>query len=692
MSSANLMRNSTFSRTISTVQRAGLHLRKIQREDGAVVGEVIWCPMLAAQWVIFHHAVQRPLEAQQVKRLIRYFEQQQLPDGSFGLHDESHGYLFTTVLSYVALRLLGLTSSDPAVTRTAMWLRDKHVIEIPTWGKMWLALVGLYDWRGVPPTPPELWLLPESAPIHPQRYYCHTRLIYLGFSYLYGVRFQGPKDPIIHELREELFPEGYDDINWRQAQSALFEPDIHTPPTRWLRASYGLLGVSEHITPAVLRKRALKECLRRIRFEVDATGGQGISPVNGMLCALALHHAGDARAEDAWRELSYWVWEDDISGARVAGAMSHTWDTAFAAQAIGYMKQYAEICDPDLKCLAAGLSQFLIAAQIREELPDGFQTHNRLPVRGGYCFGEPGHRWPVSDCTAEALLGLHALHTDIPLSDVALTEAIDFILHRQNHDGGFGSYENQRGFRVLENLNPSEMFGGCMSEYSYLECTSSCVQALATVLKSSRERFTPVLQRKIQVAISRGATFIRSAQRKDGSWFAVWGVCFTYGALFGIRGLRAAGASPHDPAIIQACRWLLDHQHSKGAWGEHWSSCRDGNYVESQSPQVIQTAWAMMALLESGTTLNYTSAIDAGQALLLERQLADGSWPVEGQPGIFFDTAGLHYDLYRTTFPLTALAMAGTAQEGIQAISYEPKAKARREQSSRGNDSGRNIR
>ena len=118
----------------------------------------------------------------------------------------------------------------------------------------------------------------------------------------------------------------------------------------------------------------------------------------------------------------------------------------------------------------------------------------------------------------------------------------------------------------------------------------------------------------------------------------------------------------------------------------------DGNYVESQSPQVIQTAWAMIALLESGTTLDYTSAIDAGQALLLERQLADGSWPVEGQPGIFFDTAGLHYDLYRTTFPLTALAMAGTAQEGVQATSYEPKAKARREQHSSGKDSGRNIR
>jgi lanosterol synthase len=618
--------------------------------------------MLAAQWVLFHYAIERSLAPEQSRRLTRYFELQQQPDGAFGLHEESHGYLFTTVLCYAALRLLGHDLKHPVVSKAHSWLIGKNVTEIPTWGKMWLALVGLYDWRGVPPTPPELWLLPAESPVHPRRYYCHTRLIYLGFSYLYGVRFTGPITDAILSIRGELYSQGFDKIDWKKSQTSLFDSDIHVPPSRWLQTSYHALNIAEPLIPRGLRKYALKECLRRIRFEVDVTSGQGISPVNGMLCAMALHHAGDQQAEHAWAELSYWVWEDDLQGARVAGAMSHTWDSAFAAQAMAHSRDAIEL-PRELEAFTDGLTEFLVNAQVRDELPEEYASHDRLPVKGGYCFGEPGHRWPVSDCTAEALLGLDALHTDLPLGDDALDESVQFILRRQNSDGGFGSYENQRGFRVLEALNPSEMFGGCMSEYSYLECTSSCVQALAAVLKSCRKRLSASRQREMQRAIARGAKFIRASQRPDGSWFAVWGVCFTYGALFGIRGLRAAGASPHDPAIKRACRWLIDHEHKDGAWGEHWSSCRDGQYVESATPQVIQTAWAIMALLEAGGELSTHAAVQRGTALLLEKQLMNGAWPTEGQAGIFFDTAGLHYDLYRTTFPLTALSMLKATDE-----------------------------
>ena len=181
MSSANFQAAQTTDALSAAIERAGWHLRSIQRPDGAVVGEVIWCPMLAAQWVLFHYAIGRSIAPEQARRLTRYFELQQQPDGAFGLHEESHGYLFTTVLCYTALRLLGHDLRHPVVSKAHDWLTGKNVTEIPTWGKMWLALVGLYDWRGVPPTPPELWLLPAESPVHPRRYYCHTRLIYLGF-------------------------------------------------------------------------------------------------------------------------------------------------------------------------------------------------------------------------------------------------------------------------------------------------------------------------------------------------------------------------------------------------------------------------------------------------------------------------------------------------------------------------------
>lgn len=35
---------------------------------------------------------------------------------------------------------------------------------MPSWGKVWLSILGVYEWEGVGPVPPELWYVPS----HPQ--------------------------------------------------------------------------------------------------------------------------------------------------------------------------------------------------------------------------------------------------------------------------------------------------------------------------------------------------------------------------------------------------------------------------------------------------------------------------------------------------------------------------------------------
>jgi lanosterol synthase len=40
--------------------------------------------------------------------------------------------------------------------------------------------------------------------------------------------------------------------------------------------------------------------------------------------------------------------------------------------------------------------------------------------------------------------------------------------------------------------------------------------------------------------------------------------------------------------------------------------------------------------------------------LLRERQLPNGDWPEEGVAGVFFNTAMLHYRLYKNYFPIWA--------------------------------------
>jgi squalene cyclase len=102
-------------------------------------------------------------------------------------------------------------------------------------------------------------------------------------------------------------------------------------------------------------------------------------------------------------------------------------------------------------------------------LPEG-----RAETDGGWCFSDGGHRWPVSDCTAEAVSARCHVEQSLPDERDAvrapgdwLQAAARFILERQNDEGGFGTYERRRGLTWLEALNPSEMFANCMVEGGY---------------------------------------------------------------------------------------------------------------------------------------------------------------------------------------------------------------------------------
>ena len=235
---------------------------------------------------------------------------------------------------------------------------------------------------------------------------------------------------------------------------------------------------------------------------------------------------------------------------------------------------------------------------VEQELPD-YQAEQREPIVGGWCFSDGVHRWPVSDCTAEAVCALLALHSPgspIPdsakLSDERFRQAARFILRRQNEDGGFGSYEARRAGSLLENINPSEMYGSCMTERSYLECTSSCVRGLVALRSGLGARLGSELLLQVNTAIAKAVTLLRNSQRPDGSFPGFWGVNFTYGIFHVLEALHAAGLAAHDPVMQRAAVWLLSKQRDDGGWGEHYSSCLSGEYVPHEQSQVVNTSWA----------------------------------------------------------------------------------------------------
>lgn len=638
--------------------RAVERMRGLQNSDGSFEGEVVWCPIILAQYVILCRILQRAIEASTRDRIVLHLELTRCADGGWGLHSESGSYIYVTTLVYVALRVLGVPPDAALVRQAREWLLSQPlgVLGIPSWGKFWLALIGLYDFRGVNPCPPELFLLPTWSPVHPDHLYCHTRYIYLAMCFLYGAKFQADLGSLAVVLRKELYRQPYETIDFAAHRHTIAATDLYAPPGRALRMAWNLMTLYERLLLRfeplrALRRRALAHCLSRIKFEQRASRLQGLSPVSGILntLVLAANDRNDPMIAPSVEGVESWRWDDAQNGMRLAGARSTSWDTAF-----GMLAVLAAPVPDGARGMLRDAYLFLAGAQEMGELIDG-SSEARDAIRGGWCFSDGRHRWPVSDCAAEALTALLGTHaTDIVdaqerMLPERLSAAAQFILDRQNPDGGFGTYERRRGYGWLEHLNPSEMFGNCMTESSYIECTASSLIALCRL----RHLHPDCLRCQIDQAIERSCSFLRMQQRRDGSYPGFWGINFTYATSFAVMALRASGATGKDPTLLRAAAWLVDRQKVDGGWGEHYSGCLTDTYVEHPESQATMTSWALLALLD--VLGAEAPAVQRGIEWLCRVQKRDGSWPEGAVNGVFFGAAMLTYRLYSTYFPIWAL-------------------------------------
>ncbi|MBK6809880.1 MAG: 2,3-oxidosqualene cyclase [Sandaracinaceae bacterium] len=634
----------------SSALERGVQALLARGRQGEYEAEMRWCAMLTAQYVIAHVLTGRAIPEARRRSLLRYFERSRGEHGLYGLHDHAGPSLFVSTLVYVAARCLGAPASTPWLAPCRKLFAEHDVLTIPTWGRVWLALLDVYAWEGVHPMPVWVWALPRALPVHPGRLYCHTRMIYLGVSLLRSEEPQPGAGALTRELRAELYPgRDYASLPFAAMRSEVSPLDRVASEHPVLRAAYRASALSERVTKphhfATLRAQ-LRE---HVRFELRSSDHLGLSPVSGLLGALALHQTNpnDPDVDRVFAQLEHWVFEDPEEGARVTGARSLTWDTAFALRALHAARGAGEpVTDADLDAARSTLA----AQQIRTSLR-AHADHYRADPRGGFCFSTREHGWPVSDCTAEALAAL--LERDPEATPRAqLDDAVRFILRCQNPDGSFGSYEARRTEVPLEALNPSEMFLECMVEASYVECTGSCMEALA---RYARFALDGSLVRDARESLTRGDAFLRASQRPDGTWAGAWGVHFLYGTLFGVRGLRAAGATPNDPRVVRALTFLMANQRKDGGFGEHESSALEDRYVPLPTGHSVQTAWALLTMTEGGSACAH-KARERAAAYLEAHQATDGSWPRERMVGVFFRTALVDYDLYRTYFPVWALA------------------------------------
>lgn len=638
-------------------------LARSQDEDGSWPGNYGGPMFLLPLYIITSHIIEQPLDATTRAQMVRYILAHQNADGGFGLHVEGASCVYGTVANYVGLRFLGVEANDDAARLAREWLHQNGgPLGSASWGKFFLALLDLYPYDALNPIAPELWLLPESLPFHPSRLWCHCRMVYLPMSYLYRRRCFAPNTPLIEELREELYPQGYDQVNWAKGRTTVNSTDNLVPQTSLGRTANALLLSLEQKYPEPIRQRAIEFVLHQIDREDKNTNYICIGPINKLLNTLVWFFEDPRGAElKAHRaRLSDYLYEAKDGVLMQGYNSSRLWDTAFTVQALLG-------CDPELWKdhidTVVRAADFVGNNQVHEDVCDHASAF-RHASRGGWPFSDQPHGWPISDCTAEGLKASlvlleaqrqgHLPSASYPQGDghlkQRLKDAADLILSMQNEDGGWATYELCRGPSWLEKLNPSDCFREIMIDYSYVECTSACMQALAAFTLEYPEYKKADIRR----SITQGQSFLFSQQRSDGSFEGSWGVCFTYGTWFATAGLRAAKVPTSHPALVRAADFLESKQRPDGGWGESLQNCLTRSYDPDTESQVVMTSWATMALIACGRVRS--PAVARAITFLNARRLPDGTYPDEKIAGVFNKTCAIHYDNYLKIFPLWALA------------------------------------
>ncbi|XP_065638471.1 beta-amyrin synthase-like, partial [Quercus suber] len=215
----------TYENATTALKRAVHFYSALQASDGhwpaENAGPLFYLPPLVFCMYITGH-LNTVFPAEYKKEILRYIYYHQNEDGGLGLHIEGHSTMFCTALNYICMRMLGEGpdgGQDNACVRVQKWILDHGgVTHIPSWGKTWLSILGLFEWTGSNPMPPEFWILPSFLPMHPAKMWCYCRMVYMPMSYLYGKRFVGPITPLILQLREELYNEPYNEINWKSVR------------------------------------------------------------------------------------------------------------------------------------------------------------------------------------------------------------------------------------------------------------------------------------------------------------------------------------------------------------------------------------------------------------------------------------------------------------------------------------------
>jgi squalene-hopene/tetraprenyl-beta-curcumene cyclase len=626
--------SSLAERLSEAVSRALAWLLLKQKHDGHWLGELGADTTLESDYIFYLFVLR---DTARVHRLAKRIRDHQRADGGWNIYEGGPSELNATVKAYFALKLAGDAVGAPHMVRARhSVLRLGGLERTNSYVRFYLALAGVVGWDMVAAMPPELMLFPRWLPVNIYEMSSWTRAMVVPLTILYAHRFTWPV-PSCPKV-DELF------CGARHTAVA-FERD-----RRWFtwRNAFLLLnrvvGWYERLPWKPFRRRSLRLAERWLMEHLERSDGLGaIYPamMNAVFALLALGRTPDdpltAQQIDRLSELEV----DDGKELKLQPCLSPVWDTAIAMVAIE--EAGASPDDPAL----IDAARWLLARHIAG--PGDWQVKTPGVKPGGWAFEYRNDFYPDVDDTAFVLMALQPLaHPGQQRLQAAMTASLAWLIAMQNDDGGWGAFDHNNDRAILTRIPFADH--NAMIDPSTADVTARVLECLGRFGYGTTHP-----------AVASGLEFLRRDQTPSGAWYGRWGVNYIYGTSGVLRALEALTAS-HDPMVLRAVTWLRGVQNADGGFGETCASYADAAKKGQGPSTASQTAWGLIGLLAACPTSD--PSVQRAATYLVDRQNPDGSWDEDattgtGFPGVFY----LHYDLYRQSFPLYALARCASAAQ-----------------------------
>ncbi|MCW5315936.1 squalene--hopene cyclase [Nostoc sp. KVJ3] len=607
------------------------YLLSIQNQAGYWWAELESNVTITAEAVLLHK-IWGTDQTRPLHKVAAYLRQEQRQHGGWELYYGDGGELSTSVEAYMALRLLDVPATDPAMIRAqAFILKRGGISKTRIFTKLHLALIGCYNWCGIPSLPPWVMLLPKAFPVNIYEMSSWARSSTVPLLIVCDRKPVFITNPTIN--LDELYAEGVDRVRWELPQSGDWT-DLFLTLDRGFK-----LAESLNLVP--FREEGIKAAEKWILERQEATGDWGgIIPamLNSMLALRCLDYdRSDPIVERGLQAIDNFVIETENS-YRVQPCVSPVWDTAWAIRALvesGFAPDYPAV-------VKAG--EWLLQKQILDY--GDWAVKNRQGKPGAWAFEFENRFYPDVDDSAVVVMALHlAKLPNEKIKQAAIARALNWIASMQCKPGGWAAFDLDNDQDWLNSIPYGDL--KAMIDPNTADVTARVLEMLgACDLSIDSDN------------LERSLTYLLHEQETEGCWFGRWGVNYIYGTSGVLSALALIDPQRHKLSIERGAAWLVGCQNQDGGWGETCRSYDDPSLKGKGNSTASQTAWAIIGLIAAGEATGKLAldAIEEGIGYLVATQQADGTWfeadfTGTGFPCHFY----LKYHLYQQYFPLIAL-------------------------------------